>query len=326
MDVKTITNPGQMEVVQVIGNGLKVELLPEKGGDIYKIYIHDNNILWESPWGIGKLGHRADYCHTSKERWLQNYPGGWQILFPNAGDDSFCYGVMHNFHGEACQVPWQYQVEHVSESLVEIRFSTRLYKTPYALERVVVIDEADQSIGIQERITNHGQQDLWVEWGQHIAFGAPLIGPGVTLEVPAGTIDSAERDPVRSRLKKGTYSWPIADASSDLSIVPAGKATDFAILKDLSAGWYAIHNEELDLRVTVEWDTEIMPNLWLWQEFNGLQDYPFYGECYVMGVEPCSASHEGGLHESIQRGEAIVMKAQQTRTFELKLSWTRFKN
>jgi hypothetical protein len=188
-----------------------------------------------------------------------------------------------------------------------------------------MIDEADQSIAIQERITNHGQQDLWVEWGHHIAFGAPLIGPGVTLEVPARTIESAERDPVRSRLKKGTYSWPIVDATLDLSIVPAEKATDFAILKDLSAGWYAINNEKLDLRVTVEWDTEIMPNIWLWQEFNGLQDYPFYGACYVMGVEPNSASHEGGLYESIQRGEAIEMKAQKTKAFELKLSWTRFK-
>ncbi|MFB7554229.1 DUF4432 family protein [Streptomyces sp. NPDC056154] len=325
MDIKIMTNPGQMEVVQVIGNGLVVEFLPEKGGDIYKICIHDYNILWESPWGIGKLGNRADYCHTSKERWLQSYPGGWQILFPNAGEDSFNHGVMHNFHGEACQVPWQYKVEEVSESLMKITFSTRLYKTPYAIERVVMIDDADQSLVIHERITNHGQQDLWVEWGQHIAFGAPLIGPGVTLEVPASTIESAERDSIRSRLKKGTYSWPIEDASSDLSIVPAEKATDFAILKDLAAGWYAINNEKLDLRVTVEWDTTIMPNLWLWQEFNGLQDYPFYGACYVMGVEPNSASHEGGLQESIQRGEAIEMKAQQTKSFELKLSWTRFK-
>ncbi|BFH62432.1 hypothetical protein PAJ34TS1_30240 [Paenibacillus azoreducens] len=86
LDIKIITNPGQMEVLQVIGNGLLVEFLPEKGGDIYKICIHDNNILWESPWGIAKLGHRVDYCHTSKERWLQCYPGGWQILFPNAGE------------------------------------------------------------------------------------------------------------------------------------------------------------------------------------------------------------------------------------------------
>lgn len=322
MDIRTISNPGHMDVLQVVGDGLIVEFLPEKGGDIYKICIDRTNILWESPWGISKLGNRIDFCHTSKERWLQSYPGGWQILFPNAGDDSYNYGVMHNFHGEACQVPWTYKLGEVTDTKVQIIFSTLLYKSPFAMERIVTIDEVEQCIELKESVTNQGQQALYAEWGQHIAFGAPFIGPGTRLEAPARSVESYERDSELSRLKKGVFSWPIEDMSCDLGHVPSGKATDFAILKELTMGCYTIINDKMDLRVRVEWDVDTMPNLWLWQEFNGLQDYPFYGACYVMGVEPNSASHEAGLQESIQRGEAIEIKAQQTKTFALKLSWS----
>lgn len=66
MDIQTISNPGHMDVLQVVGDGLIVEFLPEKGGDIYKICIDRTNILWESPWGISKLGNRIDFCHTSR--------------------------------------------------------------------------------------------------------------------------------------------------------------------------------------------------------------------------------------------------------------------
>ncbi|WP_313894030.1 hypothetical protein [Psychrobacillus sp.] len=68
-----------------------------------------------------------------------------------------------------------------------------------------------------------------------------------------------------------------------------------------------------------------MPNVWLWQEFNGLKNYPFYGACYVMGVEPNSASHHEGLMESIQKDEAIEIKAKETKTFDMKLSWMKCK-
>lgn len=128
-------------------------------------------------------------------------PGGWQILFPNAGDDSYNYGVMHNFHGEACQVPWTYKLGEVTDTKVQIIFSTLLYKSPFAMERIVTIDQVEQCIELKESVTNQGQQALYAEWGQHIAFGAPFVD----LEhgrAPARSVESYERDSELSRLKK----------------------------------------------------------------------------------------------------------------------------
>ncbi|WP_313894031.1 hypothetical protein [Psychrobacillus sp.] len=99
-------------------------------------------------------------------------------MFPNAGDDSFYNGVTYNYHGEACQVPWRYEFVNQTDLIVVIKFSTRLYKTPYSIERIVTIDVTEQSLRVEESITNNGEQDLFVEWGQHIAFGEPFIGPG----------------------------------------------------------------------------------------------------------------------------------------------------
>ncbi len=40
------------------------------------------------------------------ERWIEAYPGGWQLLLPNGGDECTEQGVTWGFHGEAALVPW----------------------------------------------------------------------------------------------------------------------------------------------------------------------------------------------------------------------------
>ena len=36
------------------------------------------------------------------------YPGGWQELFPNAGNNCVYKGAELGFHGEICKVPWEF--------------------------------------------------------------------------------------------------------------------------------------------------------------------------------------------------------------------------
>lgn len=97
------------------------------------------------------------------------------------------------------------------------------------------------------------------------------------------------------------------------------RSTDFGVLCDLTDGWYAISNQNLDFTVGVVWDWEVMPYVWLWQEFQGLTSYPFYGRCYVMGVEPCSTYTEEGLLDSVEKGVAIRLQPQESKHFKMKL-------
>lgn len=306
---------------------LRVVVLPAKGADIHSIqYKKRENLelLWKAPWGVSAPGMSMLHSEGSKQRWLDAYHGGWQLMFPNAGNECHYKGVLYGFHGEASMVPWKYQVEKTGEKL-RVRFCTDLTRSPFRLERVLQLESNTATLTIEEKITNLGREAMDCEWGQHIAFGEPFLSEDCSLHVPAKSIIGAVRDQLLSRLPFGQSNWPHVTSHGkiyDMSKMPPRHehTTDFGVLCDLSEGYYELTNSKLDLSVGVAWDLRVMPYVWLWQEFQGLKDYPFYGRCYVMGVEPCSTFSEEGLLDSIEKGVAMRIEPAQSKCFSLKLT------
>ena len=44
------------------------------------------DVLWKSPWGLRSLDKGFATAANSHVAWSENYEGGWQELFPNAGE------------------------------------------------------------------------------------------------------------------------------------------------------------------------------------------------------------------------------------------------
>ena len=106
---------------------LSVTLLPEKGADIYSFVYkpRKTDVLWKSPWGLKKPGTEVASSGASTEAaWLEHYEGGWQLIFPNGGDECRYKGAVLNFHGEASVLPWDYEVLRNSSSSVSVRSTT----------------------------------------------------------------------------------------------------------------------------------------------------------------------------------------------------------
>ena len=61
--------------------------------------------------------------------------------------------------------------------------------------------------------------------------------------------------------------------------------TDFAS----EHGWYGITNTELGLGVGLVWPKAVFPYAWFWQEMHASPGFPWYGEVYVMAIEPFSS-------------------------------------
>jgi hypothetical protein len=298
---------------------LSVTLLPEKGADIYSLVYkpRHTDVLWKSPWGLKKPG-RGVVSHgaSTEAAWLENYEGGWQLIFPNGGDECRYKGAVLNFHGEASVLPWDYQVVHKSSASVSVQLTVQLYRSPFCVRRTVSVERSLAAVLLHETIENRAEEDLHYMWGHHPAFGAPFLMGGCRLHMPACTFTAhdVEISP-SSRLAPSTSGpWPQVSGKHDtvdLGVLPPTpeRVTEFGYLSELEEGWYGLSNPSLGFSVGLAWPKEIFPYVWFWQELRGSFGYPWYGRCYVMAVEPFTSVPGCGLERAIAAGTAPVLAA-----------------
>lgn len=301
--------PSGWQALCLQNDAIEVVVLPEKGSEIYTFQDRGRtlDVLWKAPWGLRPPPVSIGAGPESAATWLDHYAGGWQVLFPNAGDACTQAGAPHTFHGEASVAPWQYTIEDGAGEAPALHMTLRCARSPFHVEKRVSVDPVRPVLRVWERITNVGAAPAPYMWGQHPAFGAPFLAGGCRLDVPAATYESDEgQDP----LVPGPRSaWPHATVGGitvDLSQVPGPEARTATLgyLLDLREGWYALRNPSLGVGFGLVWPQEVFPCLWLWRELCGSAGYPWYGTQYVMGVEP-HTSHPGhGLATALERGTA----------------------
>jgi hypothetical protein len=274
-------------------------------------------VLWKSPWGLKKPGKGVVSSGASTEAaWLEHYEGGWQLIFPNGGDECRYNGATLNFHGEASGLPWDYQILRKSSSSVSVQFTVQLYRSPFRVRRTVTVERALAAVLLHETIENLAEEDLHFMWGQHPAFGAPFLTGGCRLRVPARTFTAHDTEiSPTSRIAPSTCgSWPHVNGklgTIDLSVIPPTeeRVTEFGYLSQMNEGWYALSNPALNFGFGLAWPQKIFPYCWLWQEMRGSFGYPWYGRCYVMAVEPFTSIPGCGLERAIAAGTAPVLEA-----------------
>jgi hypothetical protein len=72
---------------------------------------------------------------------------------------------------------------------------------------------------------------------------------------------------------------------------------------------YTITNPEQKIGFSVSWDAQIFKCLWLWQERNASQDFPWWGKCYTVALEPWTSKYTNEPDKAIQNGEWLSIKA-----------------
>jgi hypothetical protein len=298
---------------------LTVTLLPEKGADIYSLVYKPRrtDVLWKSPWGLKKPGTGVvSHGANTETAWLEHYEGGWQLIFPNGGDECRYKGALLNFHGEASVLPWDYQVVRKSSSSVSVEFTVQLYRSPFVVRRTVTVDRSLPAVLLHETIENRAEEDMHYMWGQHPAFGAPFLAGGCRLQIPARTFTAHDAEiSSSSRLAPSAKgSWPHVPGKQgtvDLSLLSptSDRVTEFGYLTELEEGWYALSNPLLGFGFGLAWPKAIFPHVWFWQELRGSFGFPWYGRSYVMAVEPFTSIPGCGLERAIVAGTAPVLAA-----------------
>ncbi len=294
---------------------LQIVVLPQKGADIYELSYLPSAVqfLMHTPWGLKPPSPQPP------TDFLENYEGGWQVLFPNINDPCEYRGKRIPFHGEAALLSWQDEVLIANEDEMRVRLWVDCQLFPFRLEREILLKDGESRFAVTERVTNLDQQAWDFVWCQHLVLGGNFIEDGCRIDLPARRITTPPvlYEPETARLAEGQDArWPFAigrDGSAiDLRHIPGPQAHshDDAMLWELSRGEYRVHNPRLRLSFGVEWDREIFPYVMFWMPYGGAELPPLTG-VYGVGLEPTSAPYplaqavEAGLARSLEGGQSL---------------------
>ena len=279
---------------------LRISVLADKGTDIIEFLYKplDLDVLWHSFNGIRSPRNFVTGRMAPGTSFLDFYEGGWQELFPSINEECIYQGAPLGVHGEVCLLPWEFHIERDEPEKIEVRFHVRTPRSPYLLEKTLVLESGKPALLIEERVTNRGAEDLQFMWGHHPAFGPPFLDRSCRIELPSGTrARTTTSDLGRfAVLPQDTeFQWPNIQCPDgkvcDVSRVPPRDSRIYQMfyLRDLPEGRYGLLNSGLGVRFELHWDKNIFPILWVWAPYGGAMGYPWYGRNYNLALEPWSA-------------------------------------
>jgi Domain of unknown function (DUF4432) len=310
---------------------LRVTVLPGKGADIVELARIDSgvNALFEAPWGLQPPGSPPREG-SGGHAFLENYEGGWQSLFPNAGDPCSYAGETIPFHGEVATLPWDVLDAEASGDGVTVRMAVRCRHTPFTLERTLLLPAGSDVLEVTETATNESSSEAPLVWGHHVVVGPPFLEAGCVLQAPVRTIATIpELWEETARLEPGRRSdWPNAllrtGGTVDLREVPGPEAGshDDVYLTDLDAGWVAVENHRLGLVFRLDFDESLFRWLISWQAYGGAEAMPLAGS-YALGIEPWTTRLP--LEQAVAAGDAVAVAPGERLTTTVRATFGRLR-
>lgn len=287
-----------MELLRLGSDQLEVIVDPGRGADVLSILArqHQTELLFSTPWreraDAIRRGDMMPNTVESGARWHEQYRGGWQTLCPNAGPPRTApSGAPYGFHGEAATIPWN--VDHVSESAAAL--NVELFTAPLRIIRELRL--VDGRFTQQDRVINLSRHDVQVDYSSHPAFGREFLGEGATITADAKTF-VADHDGAKPGIVPGSaHAWPWLHTQSgrrDMRVLPPSPHSQslFGSLTEFEHGRVTITNAS-GLALDLEWDAQLLPYAWVWQELESTDRFPWFGRARVLAIEPASTPTSG---------------------------------
>jgi hypothetical protein len=294
---------------------LRVLVVADKGADLLELLYKplDLELLWRSYHGLRREGIDRASSPLAVGPFREQFAGGWFEMLPNGPEPSMHRGAAFGFHGEATLLPWDYRIVVDDPDRIVVTFSVRLVRMPIHVEKTLTLDRGSSTLLIDERLVCEAAHPLEVLWGQHPTFGWPFLEAGCRVFLPPCVAHVAAEPPLGHRLRPNQEApWShlegVDGSPIDVSIVPGpdSRSHDFVRLDDLADGWYAITNPHQRVGFALRWDRALFPTLGFWQVLRGGPDYPWYGQPYLIALEP--ACDLPSLASAAARGTAIRLE------------------
>lgn len=313
------TSVAGMRAIYLENDYLKIGILTDRGSDIYEFLYKPKNIdfLLRLPKGILNPRDTFSQLRNTSNQFEDYYYGGWQVCLPNS--PAFNYrGAELGQHGEVSLIPWQVEIVETGEERVIIKCSVSPVRIPIKIERTFRLERDAKELFIVEKLTNESRTQLDIMWGQHIAFGLPFLEEGVTIDTNAKTMNTEPSMSSNHRFKRGeVYQWPKAKTKAGLpdnadKFLPKGEGeySELCYLEGYDKkAYYSVKNEIKNVGFALTWDGMLFKDLWLWQERNALKDFPWWGQCFTLALEPWTSKWTSEALEAIKNKEWLTVEA-----------------
>ncbi|MCC2591840.1 DUF4432 family protein [Tessaracoccus sp. OS52] len=288
---------------------LELQLTPERGADIVRLTDLATGVQTLAVSPTGDVTAAPFAAGGSIVQWLSGYPGGWQLLAPNAGPERTHDGVTQGYHGEASLARWAVEAHDESSATL----STALLTAPLRILRTVEVE--GRRVIVTDVVTNLSPEPCSFRLAQHPAFGSPfldhhsfVVTTARTLVTDAeapGTLTAADAVGRPSELLP---SGPIPDSIALPG--PGSGSSLFGALTDLTpergeegltSATFHSPTHGFGLRLT--WDPLVYPHAWFWIEANSGSGWPWFKRLYAAAVEPCNVlPGEGSTSDGRPRG------------------------
>lgn len=307
------------EVLRLTSNQVSVAVVPGLGGTVTSLRAGPHELLARTPWGLPHLGAPA-LPGNPEAAMLDSSPGGWQPLFPYAGQAGGGYGTEGPYDGEA-RLTWM-SWRATDGGLV---LEGRLRRTPFTLTRTLAL--VGTEVSVTETVRNTGAEPVEAVWGHRLLLGGDLVAAGTVVDGPASVVRSDPRGSSAASYDD-LLPWPRAyagDGLVNLRTVPAPRSgsTRTAYLCELSRPVVRVGRPATGLGLELEWDDAVWPYLGYGLEAGGQAGYPWYGDGYHLALTPTSSWPSSGLPD-VRRasGTALTLEPGSETTATLTLRVT----
>jgi hypothetical protein len=319
-----------MRVVFLENAFLRIGILVDRGSDIFEFRYKplDVDPLLRLPKGILNPANNFSQMRDTKNQIEDYYYGGWQEMLPNS--PAFTYrGASLGQHGEVSLTPWKYAIMKSEVDEVILKVWTRPLRMPLLIEKTFTLKEGEPELHISERLINEGKTALDIMWGHHIAFGLPFMEDGVKIETNAKTFFAEPAMPGKRKFIPGKeFNWPIGESvnqkmvdGSTIGDVEAGSYSELCYLKGYpEQAFYSVKSKKFNIGFTLRWEGQVFPCAWLWEERYATQDFPWWGQCYTVAIEPWTSPWTKDPEQAIANREWKRIEPLETVVTELRAS------
>jgi len=227
-------------------------------------------------------------------------------------------GTYQGLHGEVSLLPFEAAVLEDTSDKVSLRTWTRTYRSPLKLERIMTLKRDTGALFITERLHNEAPVEFAVMWGHHPAFGEPFLDENCVVHAPAKKVEVLAFHPNGLWQPGGDYEFPMVpnrrtgELQDIRKVLPrSARSVDVVFFKELEDGWYSLTNLKKGVGIGMAWDHKLFRYLWMWQGYNGHDDYPWYGRTYNCALEPFTSYPPAGIQNAINNGTALFLKPNE---------------
>lgn len=300
---------------------IKVGVLAGRGCDIFEFIYKPEQLdfLLHLPKGIRNPQTDFSQLRNTATQFEDYYYGGWQVCLPNS--PAFTYrGAALGQHGEVSLIPWQVEWKKCSAEKVSVKFCVEPLRVPIRIERELILKHHTSELEIRERVINRGATSLDIMWGQHIAFGLPFIEAGATIDTNALTMKTESLMPDHHRFQRDiVFEWPRAknkkgEPDDARIVLPKGNTqySDLCYLEGYNKNaYYSIKSNANNVGFGLTWNGELFKTVWMWHELNATKDFPWWGNCYTVALEPWTSRWTNDPLAAIDRKEWLCVEAGQ---------------